>query len=72
MLMIRKNERNHPVVGVADTWETFETAKLNELKEMHAQHHPESPWDASWETHYKETYIDNCYYAEKVENYWKG
>lgn len=72
MFMIRKNERNHPVIGVADSWEAFENAKLEELKEMHAKRNPYSPWDTGWERHYKEMYIDGHYYAEEVENYWKG
>lgn len=72
MVIIRRKERGFPVVGVADSWEAFRAAKIEELKEKHAKWHPDSPWESSWEKHYEEVYITNVYHAEEVKNYWKG
>lgn len=71
MYLIRKYEMNHPVVGVADSWEAFEAAKLAEKKEAHAKKYPENfGWDKGWESFYKES-IQKSYYAEKI-TYWKA
>lgn len=70
MFIIRRYEMNHPVVGIADSWEAFEAAKLAEMKAIHEKRDPDFPWDKNWEKHYKEI-IKEQFYAEKPTNYWK-
>ncbi len=70
MVIIRKYEVNHPVVGVADSWEAFESATIKEKKKNHAKKYPEEfGWDKGWEEFYKDS-LKKSYFAEEI-TYWK-